>query len=91
VSGETIATILSDPGEALHCHARGHTLTVLDCSAYVASGDCWQAFSCRSHQVALLPGITDCHACHGELLDNGKICSTCNNPLWKYEYLTIAD
>ena len=42
----------------------------------------------RRKQVALLPGIGDCHQCHGSVLENGERCSLCANPLWKYEWLT---
>jgi hypothetical protein len=42
----------------------------------------------RKRQVALLPGITDCHRCHGGLLETGEKCQNCGNPMWKYEWLT---
>jgi hypothetical protein len=42
----------------------------------------------RRKQIALLPGIGDCHQCHGAVLENGDRCSLCVNPLWKYEWLT---
>jgi hypothetical protein len=42
----------------------------------------------RRKQIALLPGIGDCHQCHGSVLENGERCSLCVNPMWKYEWLT---
>jgi hypothetical protein len=42
----------------------------------------------RKRQIALLPGIADCHDCHGGLLETGEKCRNCGNPMWKYEWLT---
>jgi hypothetical protein len=42
----------------------------------------------RKRQIALLPGIVDCHHCRGGLLETGEKCGQCGNPMWKYEWLT---
>ncbi len=57
----------------------------------VAFGDRDGATKIREVQKTLLPGILDCHACHGDVLDNGEICEVCSNPLWNFEWLTMAD
>lgn len=45
----------------------------------------------RQQQKSILPAVADCHACHGAVLDNGKLCDVCSNPLWTYKWLTVAD
>jgi hypothetical protein len=45
----------------------------------------------RDQQAEYLPAIRDCHACHGQLLDDGEHCAACGNPLWKFDWLTAAD
>jgi hypothetical protein len=57
----------------------------------VALGDHWRARQLRGEQIKVLPFIADCHACHGQPLDNGETCSRCGNPLWKVEWLSAAD
>ncbi len=57
----------------------------------VAFGDAKSAAELRSRQKAILPSIADCHACHGNVLDNGEICDVCSNPMWAYKWLTVAD
>jgi hypothetical protein len=42
----------------------------------------------RRRQIALLPGIRDCHDCHGAVLEVGEKCQQCGNPMWKYDWLT---
>lgn len=54
-------------------------------------GDQATAAELRSRQVSLLPAITDCHKCRGAVLKNGKVCKVCDNPMWKYEWLNVAD
>jgi hypothetical protein len=54
-------------------------------------GDQTTAKEIRQRQVRLLPSIADCYECHGAVLENGEICKVCNNPMWKYEWLTAAD
>ena len=39
-------------------------------------------------QIALLPGIRDCHDCHGAVLDVAEKCQQCGNPMWKHDWLT---
>jgi hypothetical protein len=54
----------------------------------MAFGDLASAAEGRKRQIALLPGIADCHACRGGLLETGEKCHNCGNPMWKYEWLT---
>ena len=42
----------------------------------------------RKKQVAVLPGIRDCHDCHGAVLDLTEKCQQCGNPMWKHDWLT---
>ncbi|MBI3463557.1 MAG: hypothetical protein HY000_10940 [Planctomycetes bacterium] len=42
----------------------------------------------RKRQIALLPGIRDCHHCHGAVLDVAEKCQQCGNPMWKHDWLT---
>jgi hypothetical protein len=54
----------------------------------VAFGDLKRAEETRKGQIAWLPGIAYCPACHGRLLENGEKCQQCGNPFWKSEWLT---
>jgi hypothetical protein len=56
----------------------------------IAFGDDRTAGEIRTQQRAILPSIEDCPQCRGAVLDNGKICPTCSNPLWTYDYLTTS-
>jgi hypothetical protein len=56
-----------------------------------AFGDRKRATEIRKTQKTLLPGISDCRECHGDILDSGEICDVCGNPLWNFEWLTTAD
>ena len=57
----------------------------------MAFGEDEAASAARSQQVELLPAVGDCRQCHGEVVDNGQQCPVCGNPLWKSEWLTVAD
>jgi hypothetical protein len=57
----------------------------------VAFHDPLRACEIRNKQIAILPAIDDCQACHGRPLDNGEICNECGNPLWKISWLCVAD
>ena len=57
----------------------------------VAFGDPLRAGEIRNEQISILPAITDCHHCHGRPLDNGEVCQDCGNPLWKINWLCVAD
>ncbi len=57
----------------------------------VAFGRIVEAAELRNGQLAWLPAIADCYACHGRPLDNGEQCSQCGNPLWKYHWLLATD
>lgn len=59
-----------------------HLVTALAC------GDHQRGQVVRKQQQELLPALADCRNCHGTVLDNGKLCSTCGNPLWTFEWLT---
>jgi hypothetical protein len=58
--------------------------------AALAFGDCTRARDLRKRQKSLLPSISDCRTCHGEVLDSGEKCLQCGNPFWKHEWL-VAD
>ncbi|KAA5541458.1 hypothetical protein FYK55_18010 [Roseiconus nitratireducens] len=49
------------------------------------------ADSKRKRQAFWLPGIMDCQACHGDVLDNGEKCDVCGNPVWNYRWLMSSD
>lgn len=53
-----------------------------------AFNDYGRAAEDRKRQVALLPGIGDCHHCRGGMLEIGEKCGQCGNPMWKYDWLT---
>jgi hypothetical protein len=53
----------------------------------VAYQDPLRAQELRAEQCRLLPPISDCHECHGRVLDNEEICRCCSNPLWKFSWL----
>ena len=55
--------------------------------AATAFADSRGAAQLRDEQISLLPAISECHECHGELLDNDEICRCCGNPLWNYTWL----
>jgi hypothetical protein len=57
----------------------------------VAFGATEEATRQRDHQTFLLPGIRDCQACRGEVLDNGETCVDCGNPIWNYKWLLAAE
>ena len=54
-----------------------------------AFGDAPHVAECRRRQVAILPGISDCHVCHGALFEPSEQCSLCGNPLWKHDWLSM--
>ena len=56
-----------------------------------AFGDRGTASDLRRQQTAILPAIADCRQCQGRLLECVEHCRACGNPLWKYEWLTMAD
>lgn len=56
-----------------------------------AFGDRGTASGLRRQQTAILPAITDCRECRGQLLECTEQCSACGNPLWKYDWLTAVD
>ena len=56
-----------------------------------AFGKSADATQWRREQSNILPAIADCHQCHGELLESGEQCETCGNPIWTFEWLTMAD
>jgi hypothetical protein len=55
--------------------------------AAVAFADPLSAQKLRNEQIGFLPAISDCHECHGQVLDNDEICRCCGNPLWNYTWL----
>jgi len=57
----------------------------------LAFGDHITASDVRRRQIACLPAIGDCHRCYGKVLENGEQCPACGNPLWKSEWLVVAD
>jgi hypothetical protein len=57
----------------------------------LAFGDRDRAAGIRKQQKSVLPAISDCHACHGAVLDNEEMCETCGSPMWNYKWLTVTD
>ncbi|HRX82281.1 MAG TPA: hypothetical protein P5307_24610, partial [Pirellulaceae bacterium] len=53
----------------------------------VAFGDPLRAKELRAEQIGFLPGIVDCHECHGRVLDNEDSCRCCGNPVWNFTFL----
>jgi hypothetical protein len=49
------------------------------------------ALGLRKEQTAILPAVADCRQCHGHVLDCAEQCRACGNPLWKFQWLTMAD
>jgi hypothetical protein len=47
-----------------------------------------QADLARNEQRLILPALSDCRTCHGDLLPPRTSCSHCGNPLWKFAWLT---
>ncbi|NUQ62172.1 MAG: hypothetical protein HUU20_06775 [Pirellulales bacterium] len=56
----------------------------------LAFGDRAAAEQLRQEQIQILPAISDCRECHGNVLDLEANCNECGNPLWKYDYLTSS-
>lgn len=56
-----------------------------------AFGDRPTAEALRRQQVDILPAITDCRTCRGQLLESGTHCPPCGNPVWRFQWLTAAD
>ena len=60
-------------------------------SAWIATnlafGQHARANELRAQQIAVLPAIGDCHACHGRVLESGEKCVTCGNPCWSHHWL----
>jgi len=56
-----------------------------------AFGDRAGAETRRSEQRVLLPAIEDCRECHGKLLEAGRQCPQCGNPLWNGHWLPRTD
>lgn len=42
----------------------------------------------RQRQIGILPAISDCHQCHGAVLNLAEPCGVCGNPVWKAEVLS---
>jgi len=56
-----------------------------------AFGDDAGAARLRGMQVDLLPIISACRECEGEVLEPGRTCRSCSNPLWKTELLNAVE
>lgn len=57
----------------------------------LAFGDHFRGAEMRNKQLALLPALADCRACHGRLLEVDDICRECGNPVWTIRWLSQAD
>jgi hypothetical protein len=53
----------------------------------VAFGDPLRGQELRAEQCNFLPAVSDCHMCHGRVMDNEEICQCCGNPVWKFTWL----
>jgi len=56
-----------------------------------AFNDRGTAAGLRHEQSTILPAITDCQECRGQVLECVEQCRCCGNPLWKHAWLTAAD
>lgn len=65
--------------------------TAVHLTSVLAFGDTKAAKKVRADQIKILPSITYCRQCHGELLADGKECSACGNPLWNRHWLCEID
>ncbi len=65
--------------------------TAVHLTTALAFGDSKAAEKIRAEQIKILPSIAYCQQCHGELLADGKECSTCGNPLWNNQWLSEID
>ncbi len=57
----------------------------------LAFGDRENAEELRRHQATHLRSIADCRACGGRLLESGRQCPKCGNPLWTSEWMLMVD
>lgn len=85
-----LATVLPESARAPLILLRLLPLAVQAVTA-LAFGQSEDAMQWRREEREILPSIGDCHDCHGTLLDNGRQCATCGNPLWNFQWLTVAD
>ncbi len=56
-----------------------------------AFGDRTTAERLRREQSFILPAITDCRDCRGQVLECVEQCRACGNPLWKHAWLVAVD
>jgi hypothetical protein len=87
---DVLARVLPESSEAPLVLFRLLPLCVQIATA-LAFGDQATAAQTRDQQAEFLPAIRDCRQCHGSLLENGRQCDTCGNPLWKFAWLTASD
>jgi hypothetical protein len=59
-------------------------------AAALAFGDRPRAEKLRRQQFDVQPALADCTVCRGQLLNTGKQCPQCGNPVWKHKWL-VAD
>jgi hypothetical protein len=87
---DVLARAIPEAGQAPLILYRLLPLSIAIATA-LAFDDRFRAAELRNEQIRLLPSIGDCHDCHGRPLESGEACSTCGNPLWKYQWLNAAD
>lgn len=87
---DTLAAILPQSMKAPLVLFRLMPLAV-ELATALAFDDRETAAALRREQLDLLPPISYCQDCHGEVLDQGQQCQVCGNPLWKHKYLTAID
>jgi len=56
----------------------------------LAFGDSDTAERLRARQIECLPAIAECRQCSGRVLEVGRKCDHCSNPLWDYIWLTSS-
>jgi hypothetical protein len=56
----------------------------------IGFGDDANASRIRANQRDCLPAVEDCRQCRGQILNNGKQCAVCGNPLWKTTWLMLS-
>ncbi|MHB8898819.1 MAG: hypothetical protein ACYC6Y_08750 [Thermoguttaceae bacterium] len=65
--------------------------TTVHVATALAFGNANGAERFRAEQIKILPSITYCQQCHGAILEEGKECAGCGNPLWNRQWLCEID
>jgi hypothetical protein len=86
---DVLAKVLPQSGQAPLILFNLYPLSVR-ISAALAFGDRPRAEQLRRQQLEMQPALSDCTVCRGQLLNTGKQCPQCGNPVWTHKWL-VAD